>query len=278
MQPRITSVSRDRGETWSHPVYDSAVALYTAVDSSLARYSDAGPGSDVSRVLFSLPDNAATRSNLVVSVSYDDGLSYPYSGTVYSGPASYSDIARLADGTIRVLYGKDLTASSLVDHVAVARFNLAWLTGGRDCPNRGPEVAQYVTQAESAHPGTGTGHGRPDVLADTSASGYRYVDYQATGAGDYLALDLIVTRVGTYDVFARCRRSATGATIQASVDGTPSGAAFSTAFAGAVGYAEFACGRHTFARPGRHTIWFASTGTAGTSIDIDYVRLQTPVS
>ena len=57
-------------------------------------------------MLFSRPDSP-TRWNMTVSVSYDEGSSLRYSRTINPNRSYYSDLARLSDGTIVLLYGCD---------------------------------------------------------------------------------------------------------------------------------------------------------------------------
>ncbi|MFC7639699.1 exo-alpha-sialidase [Streptosporangium lutulentum] len=86
---RIVSVSADRGLTWSPPRLDGSTGTFNAVDASLLRYTG-GPGrSEVDRMLFSRPDSPV-RTNLTVSVSYDEAHSFRYSRVINEGRSYYS--------------------------------------------------------------------------------------------------------------------------------------------------------------------------------------------
>ncbi|MEN3609053.1 sialidase family protein [Plantactinospora sp. ZYX-F-223] len=274
VHPRITAVSVDRGESWSPLVFDSSVAHFTAVDASFTRYTG-GPGSHaVSRTLFSRPDSTAARENLTVSLSYDEGCSYPYSRTVYPGRSSYSDIARLADGTILVLYGKDVSTNNAVDHVALARFDLAWLTGGEDSLRRGPRIREFRLPAETAR--WRVSGGAAEAVVDPNASGYRLLDYAAAAPGDHLELSVPVPLPGVYVVTARCRQDAAAGVVSASIVGVGPGETFAPAIDVGTAFREFSCGRFTIARPGTYRLRLAVDGPGpggGTGLGLDHIRL-----
>lgn len=264
VHPRIAAVSTDRGETWSAPIFDSSVELYTAVDSSFTRFVSP-PG--LSRTLFSRPDSATARQNLVVSVSYDYGCSYPYGRVVYAGPASYSDIAHLADGTILVLYGKDLNAANTVDHVVLARFDLAWLTSGQDSLPGRPPLEEFRYQGESLR----VVDGDVAVVADPNASGYQLLEH--VGAAPF-ELSVPVPRAGTYDLAVRCRQTGDSGSTQVWLDGRPVGVAFTPVLDPGVGFVEFPCGSVTLTNAGPHVLRFATAPGpgGGQRLDLDYVR------
>jgi sialidase-1 len=100
---------------------------------SLARYSV----EPKTRLLFSNPDTLETgkdgdvpgghreRKNLTVKLSYDEGKTWPVKRVLEPGRSAYSDLAVLTDGTILCFYEGQGT-------LMLARFNLEWLTEGRD--------------------------------------------------------------------------------------------------------------------------------------------------
>jgi sialidase-1 len=84
-------------------------------------------GKDV--LLFSTPDNpGGSRVRMTVWASFDRGETWPVKRLVYEGPSAYSSLAAGPDGAVYLLFerGKE----KLYETIAVARFNLAWLTGG----------------------------------------------------------------------------------------------------------------------------------------------------
>jgi hypothetical protein len=139
---RIGAVSTDGGLTWSDPVLEPATGRYTAVDAGFVRFE--GPDG-VGRTLHSRPDSAR-REALTVGVSYDDGYTYRYEKMINAGSSYYSDLAVLSDGTMLLMYGRDGEILSAPQRVAIARFDLAWLTDGRDDGTDGPGFTEQAVE------------------------------------------------------------------------------------------------------------------------------------
>ncbi|TDD70019.1 hypothetical protein E1262_10615 [Jiangella aurantiaca] len=142
---RISAVSTDGGETWSDPVHEPVTGRYNAVDAGFLRFE--GPDG-VGRLLHSRPDSAR-RENLTVSVSYDDGATYRYDAIVNPGPSYYSDMATLSDGTILLFYGRDGEILGSPARLVMARFDLAWLTNGRDTGD-GTGITEHAVELGDA--------------------------------------------------------------------------------------------------------------------------------
>jgi len=86
-------------------------------------------GKDV--LLFSTPDNpGGSRVKMTVWASFDRGESWPAKRLVYEGPSAYSSLATAPDGTIYLLFERG--KKKLYESIALARFNLAWIAGGKD--------------------------------------------------------------------------------------------------------------------------------------------------
>ncbi len=274
---RISAVSSDSGASWSTAALNKAVPLYSAVDSSFTRYTG-GPGSSaLNRTLFSRPDHPTNRVNMTVSVSYDEGYSYPYSRVVYAGGSHYSDLARLSDGTILLLYGKDVASGgSFPDKVACARFDIDWLTAGADSLATGPALTQYTFEAETAVV-TASGGATSGTVVEANASAGAIFKYLATGVGDYVELRFTLPAAGTYQLYARWKQAANRATVQARVDGVVQGAAFDPYAGTAEAWIEYPLGSHTFATAGNHVVRYTVTGknsaSTGYGMFPDYLRL-----
>ena len=95
------------------------------------------------RLLFSNPENltradgkdsrSKDRRNLTVHLSYDEGSSWTAKRTLESASSGYSDMAALKDGTVLCLYETGAGSSDFPSkRLMLARFNLEWLTEGRD--------------------------------------------------------------------------------------------------------------------------------------------------
>ncbi|WP_129666186.1 exo-alpha-sialidase [Phytoactinopolyspora endophytica] len=240
---RISSVSTDDGLTWSDPVLEPATGRYTAVDSSVVSFD--GPDG-MRRTLQSRPDSAR-RENLTVAVSYDDGYTYRYEKALNPGPSYYSDLAVLSDGTVIVLYGRDGEILAYPQRVALARFDLAWLTDGRDDGtgigdrtgneigdevDDGPQITEHAFELGTMA-GTRTGKpsgtragsrtespGPPHVVDDANARGSKALGYDAAAPGDYVEMPVRLPRdSGEFEAAVRLHRSQDLGKVQVSIDG-----------------------------------------------------------
>jgi sialidase-1 len=124
---RAFALSKDGGLSWGAPAHDRKV--YCPVcQSSIERYSLAISGGR-DRLLYSGPAGP-NRMNLAVRASYDDGQTWPIAKLLHDGPAAYSSLATLPDGTIACLY--EGGSKSPYETINFARFTLDWLTDGKD--------------------------------------------------------------------------------------------------------------------------------------------------
>jgi sialidase-1 len=142
---RAIAFSLDGATHWTEPIFDEQLKEPVCM-ASLCRLSEKGK-QDRDRLLFATPDNLlrfgkpakpgtmGDRKNLTVKLSYDEGKTWPVSRVLDPGFSGYSDLAVGPDGTIYCLYergstdGKDIFATR---YLTVARFNLEWLSEGKD--------------------------------------------------------------------------------------------------------------------------------------------------
>ncbi|MFC4122906.1 exo-alpha-sialidase [Nonomuraea zeae] len=264
---RIVSVSHDRGLTWSAPKLDGSTGQFNAVDAGLLGYSR-------DRVLFSRPD-APMRYNMTVSVSYDGAHSFRYSRVVNPGRSYYSDLARLSDGTILLIYGCDGDIASFPLKVNVCRFNLEWLTQGRDSLATGPRVKEKAYDLARL---AGTRHsgGTVTVVREPTARAGARAVFTPGADGDHLEYRLTVPRGGEYDLLLRYYRAPDGGLATVTVDGAkPRNATIDTTSEHAEGYDVRLLGTMRLS-PGRHTVRFTVTGPgrgAGRSLSLDELSL-----
>src|SRR5258706_5388493 len=133
---RLGTTSPDGATGWSKPVFDQALREPVCM-ASIARVSET-PRKN--RIVFSNPDNVARadgnqatvrrdRKNLSIRLSYDEAKTWAVNKVLEPGYSSYSDLAVLSDGTILCLYERGATRP---DYLTLARFNLEWLTDGKD--------------------------------------------------------------------------------------------------------------------------------------------------
>jgi sialidase-1 len=124
---RATAASTDGGMTWGPLRYDAAL-IEPICQASFLRYTLSPPHTR-DRLLFSNPASHE-RVHMTVRLSYDEGETWPVARRLCSGPAAYSCLAVLPDMTIGCLY--ECGDSHPYETIALARFNLAWLTDGAD--------------------------------------------------------------------------------------------------------------------------------------------------
>ena len=136
---RAIAYSSDGGLTWTEPA-DEPQLPCPVCQASILRYTRTAD-SDKNRLLFCNPADASKRINLTVRISYDEGKTWPVSRLICSRASGYSCLVVLDDGTIGVLYETSTDALFTRDrgtrppgwmNLAFARFNLEWLTEGRD--------------------------------------------------------------------------------------------------------------------------------------------------
>lgn len=116
---RKSAVSHDGGETWSD-VEDAVDLIDPGCMGSVVRYEQPG-APKTSRLLYSGPQSQG-RDHGTVSISYDNGKTWPLRKLIQPGPFAYSCLAQLPDGSIGCLYEADGTK-----RVALIRFDLGWL-------------------------------------------------------------------------------------------------------------------------------------------------------
>jgi sialidase-1 len=121
---RAVAASEDGGETWSEVTLDDAL-IEPVCQASLLRYTFPDDSQE-SRILFSNP--ASTRRVMMtVRLSYDEGQTWPVSKLIHAGSSAYSCMTVLPNRSIGLLYERDGYRK-----ITFARFDLSWLTDGRD--------------------------------------------------------------------------------------------------------------------------------------------------
>ena len=125
---RAVATSRDGGRTWTEFAHDPNLPE-PVCQASFIRYTARRDGYARDRLLFSNPASRR-RERMTVRLSYDEGKTWPVSKVIHAGPAAYSCLTVLEDGTIGLLYERG--EKSAYETITFARFNLDWLTGGKD--------------------------------------------------------------------------------------------------------------------------------------------------
>ena len=133
---RGVSLSKNGGKTWTREYWDQALNECPC-QASILRYSLAGKDGK-NRILFANPDNLGEkygfveRNKMTVRMSYDEGKTWPVKKLIHAGPSSYSQMIRMANGEIGLLFEGGATHRR--EWIRFVRFSLAWLTDGADGP------------------------------------------------------------------------------------------------------------------------------------------------
>jgi sialidase-1 len=117
---RAIAVSDDEGVTFSEVSYDETL-IEPICQASIRRY---GIG-DSNAILFSNPAQTKGRARMTVRLSEDDCETWSRSRVLHHGPAAYSCLAVLPDGTILCLYERGW--SQPYERITLARFSLEWM-------------------------------------------------------------------------------------------------------------------------------------------------------
>jgi sialidase-1 len=139
---RLITFSNDGATNWTPPVFDETLVEPICMGSLVRLSTEASGGRN--RILFANPANleradgkaepgkSRDRRNMTVRLSYDEGHSWPVAKSVEPGFAAYSDLAVTPDGTILCFYGTGSKLDFAGEKLTLARFNLEWLTEGKD--------------------------------------------------------------------------------------------------------------------------------------------------
>lgn len=133
----LTAISHDGGQSWTG-LRRAEELITPRCHGPIERFTDAASGRN--RILFSSPasrfrqqEHPYGRYNLTIRLSYDEGETWTAGKTIWPHPASYSDMVVLPDHTIAYVYERgDKGTTHYWDELHFARFNLEWLTDGRD--------------------------------------------------------------------------------------------------------------------------------------------------
>ncbi len=158
-QRRLVTVSSDGATGWSKPKFDDALVEPICM-ASIVRYSNR-PDALKNRILFANPHNldrydgkaaegkSRDRRNISIKLSYDEGKIWPVNKVLDPGYSAYSDLAVLPDGTILCLYergrdsDKEKKKSTSYAYLTLARFNLEWLTDGKDATEPARSLSNF---------------------------------------------------------------------------------------------------------------------------------------
>jgi sialidase-1 len=137
---RLVATSLDGAHDWTTPQFDDALLEPVCMASILRLKQRTAEGKHA--ILFANPDNleneltpagrnlAHDRKRLTVKMSTDDCQTWPTARVLEAGPSGYSDLTQAPDGTILCVYECGMIERMTdTQSLAVARFDLGWLTG-----------------------------------------------------------------------------------------------------------------------------------------------------
>jgi sialidase-1 len=139
---RAVAYSADGATGWTVPVFDEQ--LYEPICMGSIERVTEQPAYDRNRIIFVNPDSrhvpkkstswAGSRENLSIKLSYDEGETWAVDKVLDSSFSGYSDLAVGPDKTMYCFYERGGIGDSAFQprRLTLARFNLAWLTDGRD--------------------------------------------------------------------------------------------------------------------------------------------------
>ncbi|MBI5381923.1 MAG: hypothetical protein HZA31_08490 [Opitutae bacterium] len=134
---------------------------------------------------------------MALMASSDGGITWGATKTIYTGPATYSDLARDSLGNIYCIFGRDgnnidLDPANPAARVTVAKFNLEWVVGG------GPQPTVVVDNGATGFTTTGT------WSTATGDTGYYGANYLTSTAGSATATwTPTITVAGNFDAYIR---------------------------------------------------------------------------
>jgi len=119
---RSISISNDGGLSWSEPILEKQLPC-PVCQAGVLRLPDGD-------VLFSNPAGTQDapgkgRINMTIRLSSDEGKTWPVARSLHAGPAGYSDLTVLKDGTILCVYENG--DKTYHQKISIAGFTRAWL-------------------------------------------------------------------------------------------------------------------------------------------------------
>jgi len=136
---RVVSTSVDSTlDTWSAPKQETHLPKSTTVDAGMIRLTNSSKYNK-SRILYAKSNDFIERpgahahtyrNSMTVFMSYDEAQTWPLRKLIDPGWANYCDLAVLEDKTILLLWAKGTSFEQ--QKVVCSRFNVEWLTDGKD--------------------------------------------------------------------------------------------------------------------------------------------------
>ncbi|SDU63909.1 sialidase family protein [Jiangella alkaliphila] len=223
---RAVARSRDGGLTFIGAVVETNIAPHAGIASGLAARVDRN---GVERVVYTSPVKGTGRDTLYARISYDGAESWSWGRVLDGARAGYSDVVWLDDSTLLVLYSRLGGSGVETLDVVAARFDLTWLTQGRDDVDGGPGDFIHTYQVEGLR--TESTVPRAPMTIDPAAGGSAVTHVPATAPNDAHAVTIVPAVSRPH--LLRCRFRAPdatpgGADVVVEVDGRRRGGVVAT--------------------------------------------------
>ena len=101
---RVIANSPDAGLTFEAPFAIDIRLISPVVQGSVLRYSAVDQGDKANRILISAPGDPLRRTRMTICSSFDETRSWSAGKVIYDGPSAYSDMVKLPDGMVGLLY------------------------------------------------------------------------------------------------------------------------------------------------------------------------------
>jgi len=122
---RAVAWSSDGGETFEAPFVMEFRLVSPVVEGALLRCASADQAGAPSRILFSTPSDSVQRMRMTVYRSFDEARTWGTAKVIYHGPSAYSDMARLPNGQIGLLYESGINGP--YEQITFVAFTAAFL-------------------------------------------------------------------------------------------------------------------------------------------------------
>jgi sialidase-1 len=101
---RCVAYSSDGGESFDAPFAAEPQITTPVVQNSAIRFAAKDQGGARNVLVYSCPGDAKERRDLMLLLSFDEGMTWPVKELVHQGPTAYSDLVKPDDERVGVLF------------------------------------------------------------------------------------------------------------------------------------------------------------------------------
>lgn len=128
-ETRAVAYSSDGGETFDAPFTAEPQITTPVVQNSALRFTAKDQGDAKNALVYSGPGDAKQRRDMTILLSFDEGTTWPVKHLLNKRPAAYSDLVKLDDKRVGVLYE---TGEKLYQEIVFAEVDIAALSDAAD--------------------------------------------------------------------------------------------------------------------------------------------------